>query len=185
MQVAANRSGVCTRLLDGGSHADPAPDFPLGHGSRVFVDSGIFAASVVARYRPQGCKKSKKQAKKAAKELGYTRKDWLEQDVIYIITPGEREAFLKLGTNEERDQFMDTFWRNRNPDPDSPENSFKEEHYRRIAYANEHFASGVQGWRTDRGHIYILWGPPDELESHPTGGTYDRPIWQGGGSTTT
>ena len=124
MQVAANRSGVCTRLLDGGSHADPAPDFPLGHGSRVFVDSGIFAASVVARYRPQGCKKSKKQAKKAAKELGYTRKDWLEQDVIYIITPGEREAFLKLGTNEERDQFMDTFWRNRNPDPDSPENSF-------------------------------------------------------------
>ncbi len=62
--------------------------------------------------------------------MGYTRKDWLEQDVIYIITAGEREAFLKLGTNEERDQFS---WRNRNPDPDSRENSFKEEHYRRIA----------------------------------------------------
>ncbi|HET8967339.1 MAG TPA: GWxTD domain-containing protein, partial [Candidatus Acidoferrum sp.] len=130
-------------------------------------------------------KKRNKQDKKAARELGDTRRDWLEQDATYIITPGERQAFLKLGTNEERDQFIETFWRNRNPDPDSPENSFKEEHYRRIAYANEHFASGVAGWRTDRGHIYILWGPPDEIEAHPTGGTYDRPMWQGGGSTTT
>jgi GWxTD domain-containing protein len=131
-------------------------------------------------------RKERKQARKAAKELGDTRWDWLEQDAIgIIITPAEREAFLKLGTNEERDQFIETFWRNRNPDPDSPENPFKEEHYRRIAYANEHFASGVPGWKTDRGHLYILWGPPDEVESHPTGGTYDRPMWQGGGSTAT
>lgn len=130
-------------------------------------------------------KKEKKHAKKATKELGDTRRDWLEQDGKYIITAGEREAFLKLGTNEERDQFIEHFWQIRNPDPDSPQNSFKEEHYRRIAYANEHFASGVPGWKTDRGHIYILWGPPDEIESHPTGGTYDRPMWQGGGSTTT
>jgi GWxTD domain-containing protein len=130
-------------------------------------------------------KASKKQQKKSAGELNETRRDWLDQDVPYIITPAEREAFLKLGTNEERDQFIETFWRERNPDPDSPENSFKEEHYRRIAYANEHFSSGVPGWRTDRGHIYILWGPPDEIESHPTGGTYDRPLWQGGGSTQT
>src|SRR5947208_2871137 len=94
----------------------------------------------------QTAKKQNKQAKKAANELGDTRKDWLEQDAKYIITPAEREAFLKLGTNEERDQFIETFWRNRNPDPDAPENSFKEEHYRRIAYSNEHFASGVPGW---------------------------------------
>ncbi len=130
-------------------------------------------------------RKAKKQGKKAAKELGDTRTDWLEQDAKYIMTPGEREAFLKLGTNEERDQFIENFWQKRNPDPDSLENSFKEEHYRRIAYSNEHFASGVPGWKTDRGHIYILWGPPDEIESHPTGGSYDRPMWQGGGSTTT
>jgi GWxTD domain-containing protein len=92
---------------------------------------------------------------------------------------------LKLGSNEESDQFIEHFWQVRNPDPDSPENPFKEEHYRRLAYSNEHFASGVPGWKTDRGHIYVVWGPPDEIESHPTGGTYDRPLWQGGGSTTT
>ena len=128
---------------------------------------------------------SRKQRRQASKELSDTRRDWLDQEVPYIITPAEREAFVKLGTNEERDQFIEQFWQVRNPDPDSPENSAKEEHYRRIAYANEHFASGVAGWKTDRGHIYILWGPPDEIESHPTGGTYDRPMWQGGGSTQT
>ncbi len=84
-----------------------------------------------------------------------------------------------------RDQFIEHFWDLRNPEPELGENSFKEEHYRRIAYANEHFSSGIPGWKTDRGHIYILWGPPDEIETHPTGGTYDRPMWQGGGSTST
>ena len=122
---------------------------------------------------------------KAPKELGYEYRDWLDSEVPYIITPEERAAFLQLGTNEEREQFIESFWQKRNPDPDLGENSFKEEHYRRIAYANEHFSSGVPGWKTDRGHIYILWGPPDEIESHPTGGTYDRPMWQGGGQTTT
>jgi GWxTD domain-containing protein len=160
---------------------------------RVLVSAALAVCFTPAAYSQQasptetnhaGAKKEKKQARKAAKEIGDTRRDWLDQEAIYIITPAEREAFLKLGTNEERDQFIETFWRNRNPDPDSPENAFQEEHYRRIAYANEHFASGVPGWKTDRGHIYILWGPPDEVESHPTGGTYDRPMWQGGGSTT-
>jgi GWxTD domain-containing protein len=127
----------------------------------------------------------KKQRKRAHRELGDTRLDWLEQEAIYIISPAERSAFLKLGTNEERDKFIEHFWQLRNPDPDSPENSFREEHYRRIAYANEHFSSGIPGWKSDRGHIYILWGPPDEIDSHPTGGTYDRPSWQGGGSTST
>jgi GWxTD domain-containing protein len=129
--------------------------------------------------------KAKQQMRKASRELGYVYRDWLDSEVPYIITPAERAAFLRLGTNEEREQFIEIFWQNRNPDPDLGENSFREEHYRRIAYANEHFSSGVPGWKTDRGHMYILWGPPDEIEAHPTGGTYDRPMWQGGGSTTT
>jgi GWxTD domain-containing protein len=151
----------------------------------LFTSQAYSQQSRPAETNRGNAKQEKRQAEKAAKEMGNGRRDWLEQDAPYIITPAEREAFLKLGTNEERDQFIEHFWQVRNPDPDSPENSFKEEHYRRIAYANEHFASGVPGWKTDRGHIYILWGPPDEIEAHPTGGTYDRPMWQGGGSTTT
>ncbi len=86
---------------------------------------------------------------------------------------------------EERDQFKEQFWARRNPEPDSPDNTAKEEHYRRIAYANEHFASGVPGWKTDRGRIYIMWGAPDEIDSHPSGGTYERPAAEGGGETST
>jgi GWxTD domain-containing protein len=119
------------------------------------------------------------------KELETPYKKWLDEDVIYIISPEERHSFLHLATNEEREQFIEAFWQRRNPDPDSPENTFKEEHYRRIAYANEHYASGIPGWKTDRGKIYIMWGPPDEVDSHPTGGNWDRPSDQGGGSTTT
>ena len=119
------------------------------------------------------------------KELDKQYQKWLNEDVIYIITPEERRSFLHLSTNEEREQFIEAFWQRRNPDPDSPENTFKEEHYRRIAYANEHFASGIPGWKTDRGKIYIMWGPPDEIDAHPTGGTWDRPMDQGGGETTT
>src|SRR6202142_1566869 len=122
---------------------------------------------------------------KLHKELDTPYKKWLDEDVTYIITPEERSAFLRLQTNEEREQFIEQFWLRRNPDPDSPENTFKEEHYRRIADANEHFASGIPGWKTDRGKIYIMWGPADEVDSHPTGGNWDRPADQGGGSTTT
>ena len=91
---------------------------------------------------------------------------WLHEDVGYIIDQSERAAFLRLATNEERDKFVVQFWERRNPTPGAP-NKFKEEHYRRFAYTNQHFASGVPGWQTDRGHIYILYGPPDELEAHP------------------
>jgi GWxTD domain-containing protein len=119
------------------------------------------------------------------KELGSQYKKWLDEDVAYIITPEERHAFLHLATNEEREQFIEAFWQRRNPDPDSPENTYKEEHYRRIAYANEHYASGIPGWKTDRGKIYIIWGAPDEVDYHAPGGTYDRPFDQGGGQTTT
>jgi GWxTD domain-containing protein len=137
---------------------------------------------------PQNQKLSKEQKqkmKKTLKELDTPYKTWLNEDVVYIISPEERSAFLQLETNEEREQFIESFWLRRSTNPDLPDNDFKEEHYRRIAYANEHFASGVPGWRTDRGRIYIIWGKPDEIESHPTGGTYDRPMEEGGGSTTT
>lgn len=132
----------------------------------------------------QSEKERKNREKKIVKESN-PYANWPTEDVPYILTKQERDAFQPLSTNEEREQFIEDFWRRRNPDPNSPTNSFKEEYYRRIAYANEHFASGVPGWKTDRGHMYILWGPPDEIESHPTGGTYDRPPEQGGGPTTT
>jgi len=123
--------------------------------------------------------------RRTLKELDSSYRQWLSEDVTYIISPDERNAFLQLDTNEEREQFIEQFWLRRSSNPDLPENDFKEEHYRRIAYANEHFASGIPGWKTDRGRMYIMWGPADEVESHPTGGTYDRPMEEGGGSTTT
>src|SRR5579859_2627859 len=130
-------------------------------------------------------KETKRKMKQTLKELDNAYKQWLSEDVIYIITPEERNAFLQLSTNEEREQFIEQFWLRRSSNPDLPDNDFKEEHYRRIAYANEHYASGIPGWKTDRGRIYIIWGQADEVDSHPTGGTYDRPIEEGGGSTTT
>src|SRR5580765_6396547 len=118
-------------------------------------------------------------------EVKKAYKDWLDKDVAYIITDEERKAFKKLATDDERERFIEEFWRRRDPDPDTDENEYREEYYERIAYANEHFASGIPGWRTDRGRIYITWGKPDEVESHPSGGTYDRESYEGGGSTTT
>jgi GWxTD domain-containing protein len=130
-------------------------------------------------------KAQKKKIKKSLKELDTPYKQWLNEDVTYIISPEERNAFGQLATNEEREQFIEQFWLRRSSNPDLPDNEFKEEHYRRIAYTNEHYASGIPGWKTDRGRMYIVWGPPDEIESHPTGGTYDRPMEEGGGSTST
>jgi GWxTD domain-containing protein len=130
-------------------------------------------------------KEQKRKLKKTLKELDTPYKQWLNEDVIYIISPAERQSFLQLETNEEREQFIEQFWLRRSATPDLPDNDFKEEHYRRIAYTNEHFASGIPGWKTDRGRMYIMWGAPDEIEAHPTGGTYDRPMDEGGGSTTT
>jgi GWxTD domain-containing protein len=135
--------------------------------------------------KPQSAKEVKKRDKKLIKELGLDDTNWLLNEVPDIITDAERRAFLELGTEEEREQFIEHgFWDPRNPDPDSPINPVREEHYRRLAYADEHFASGIPGRKTDRGHIYIIWGPPDEIESHPTGGTYERTPQQGGGSST-
>ena len=135
--------------------------------------------------RPQNEKQRKKNAQALKHELTKTYKKWLDEDVAYIITDEERAAFKQLSNDEERDNFIEAFWQRRDPTPDTEENEYKEEHYQRIAYANEHFAAGVPGWKTDRGRIYIVFGKPDEIESHPSGGSYERPMEEGGGETST
>jgi GWxTD domain-containing protein len=130
--------------------------------------------------------KQKKQQKRALNvELSKTYKKWLNEDVVWIITDEERAAFKQLSNDEERDNFIEAFWQRRDPTPDTEENEYKEEHYRRIAYTNEHFAAGIPGWKTDRGRMYIMYGPADEVDSHPSGGSYERPTEEGGGETST
>lgn len=126
-----------------------------------------------------------KNGKSFKREVSDTYKKWLENDVKWIISGEELAAFKQLSNDEERDQFIEQFWLRRDPTPDTVENEFREEHYRRIAYANEHFASGIAGWRTDRGRIYVVFGPPDSIDSRPAGGQYVRPVEEGGGQTTT
>ncbi|HKP85413.1 MAG TPA: GWxTD domain-containing protein [Blastocatellia bacterium] len=146
----------------------------------------MMAGTVPAALAQDKDKKQKDPNERKKKdELKSVYKNWMEQDVAYIITDEERKAFKTLKTDEERDQFIEQFWLRRDPDPDTPENEYKDQYYERIQYANEHFASGIAGWRTDRGRIYVTFGKPDEIESHPAGGSYDRPTWEGGGSTTT
>jgi len=130
-------------------------------------------------------KQRRENEKRFREEVSRTYKKWLEEDVVYIITPEEAEAFKQLSNDEERDNFIEAFWQRRDPTPDTPENEYKEEHYQRIAYANEHFASGMPGWKTDRGRIWIMYGKPDEIDAHPSGGEYERPIDEGGGDTST
>ena len=152
------------------------PTFSAAQGQLVSQDKSA---------RPLSAKELKKRDKKFTKELSLDDSNWLLNEVPDIITEAERRAFLELGTAEEREQFREIFWHDRNPDPESMVNPVRDEHYRRLAYADEHFASGISGRKTDRGRIYIIWGPPDEIDSHPTGGKYDRPAEQGGGSTST
>jgi GWxTD domain-containing protein len=164
--------GALLALLSVRSHAQDQNKDSSGNNSQ---DSG----------KKKGDDKGKKNLRKLEKELATPYKKWLEEEVPYIITDEERSAFLQLQTNEEREQFIEAFWQRRDPTPDTVENEFKEEHYRRIAYTNERFSSGIPGWRTDRGRIYIMWGKPDELESHTQGEIYNRPMTEGGGQTTT
>jgi len=135
--------------------------------------------------RPLSDKQKKENSKRLKQELSKTYKKWLDEDVRWIISDEEKSAFMQLSNDEERDQFIESFWQRRDPTPDTVENEFKEEHYRRMAYANEHFAAGIPGWKTDRGRMYIMYGAPDEIEAHPSGGTYERPMDEGGGSTST
>jgi len=135
--------------------------------------------------RPLTDKQKKQNSKSLKIELSKTYKKWLDEDVRWIITDEEQKAFKLLSNDEERDQFIEAFWQRRDPTPDTIENEFKEEHYRRMAYANEHYAAGIPGWKSDRGRIYIMYGPADEIESHPSGGSYERPMEEGGGETST
>jgi GWxTD domain-containing protein len=163
--------------------------FPFLFSACLFLPGRAVAqdqsASQDTAARPLTPKELKQRHKKLRNELSNPDRTWLMEEVPDIITDDERRAFLELGTAEEREQFIEIFWRDRNSDRDSPINPVKEEHYRRLAYADERFSSGISGRKTDRGRIYIIWGPPDEIESHPTGGIYDRPYEQGGGHTTT
>ena len=150
---------------------------------------GLLGVPLIAQDAPEPAKLTAKQERRRLerlrKELRGPFKRWLDEDVRYIITPEERRAFVQMATDEERENFIESFWMRRDPTPDSMENEYKEEHYRRIAYANDRYASGIPGWKTDRGRIYIAYGPADEIESHPSGGQYQRPYDEGGGFTST
>ncbi|HEX4748553.1 MAG TPA: GWxTD domain-containing protein [Bryobacteraceae bacterium] len=135
--------------------------------------------------KPLTKKQIAKKQKELERELAGPWKKWLNEDVVYIITDEEKKAFKQLKTDDERQTFVENFWARRDPTPDTEENEYKEEHYRRIAYSNDHYASGIPGWKTDRGMIYIKYGAPDEIDSHPSGGSYERPIEEGGGETST
>ncbi|MGZ4846058.1 MAG: GWxTD domain-containing protein [Candidatus Angelobacter sp.] len=166
----------------------------------ILVGSGCFVvqaqekdskAGASAQAQPDGqqdpLKRARKKDDKAAniEKLGGVYKKWLDEDVRWIITDEELSAFKKLANNAERDVFIEGFWQRRDPTPDTAENEYKEEHYRRIAYANEHYAAGMPGWRTDRGRIYVMYGPPTSIDSHPMGGPYQRSAEEGGGQTST
>jgi len=160
---------------------------PSRNSSRVAVAmlSLTFALSPVTAQKKTGDQDPSEKPRNVKPELKKAYKDWLDKDVAYIITDEERKAFKKLETDDEREHFIEEFWRRRDPDPDTDENEYREEYYERIAYANEHYASGIPGWKTDRGRIYIMYGKPDELETHPSGGAYNRESYEGGGSTST
>ncbi len=143
--------------------------------------AGVLSVAPSA-WASQGKKSVQEQARQ--EEAGSYYKKWLEEDVVYIISPEEKAVFDSLTTSEEKDQFIEQFWHRRDPTPTTVENEFKIEHYRRIAYVNERYFSGVPGWKTDRGKIYIRFGEPDSKERQPYGGPYRRPTSEGGGETT-
>ncbi len=166
--------------------------FSVGAASACLVAAALCAQSSSSSAsnnqtvsKPLTEKQIAKKQKALEKELQGPWKKWLNEDVVYIITDAEKRAFKQLKTDEERQQFVEQFWLRRDPTPDTEENEYKEEHYRRIAYANDHYASGIPGWKTDRGRIYITYGPADEIDSHPSGGSYERPTEEGGGETST
>ncbi|HXG84937.1 MAG TPA: GWxTD domain-containing protein [Pyrinomonadaceae bacterium] len=152
----------------------------------IALSASVIAASVsIGLAQEQPSQDPTQKVQKVKKEVKKVYADWVNKDVAYIITGEEKKAFKQLANDEERENFIENFWRRRDPNPDTEENEYREEYYERIAYANEHFASGIPGWKTDRGRIYIAFGKPDGIESHPSGGSYDRPSYEGGGSTTT
>ena len=155
----------------------------LTRASILFIALLVFVAPRSLAQKPANVDPQNKP-RKEKREPKTAFIDWL-RDVEPIITPSEVEAWKKLRTDEEREQFIAEFWRLRDPDPDTDENEYREAYYERVAYANEHFSSGVPGVKTDRGRIYLKYGRPDEVESHPSGGSYERDVSEGGGSTST
>jgi GWxTD domain-containing protein len=174
----------CYSLAFGQDAKAKSTDQPAPESSRDQTGKDE-AGQVDPLKRPLSDKEKKANEKRFKQEVSGSYKKWLDEDVRWIITDEERAAFKQLSNDEERDQFIEAFWQRRDPTPDTIENEFKEEHYRRIAYANEHFAAGIPGWKSDRGRMYIMYGPADEIESHPSGGSYDRPMEEGGGQTST
>ena len=144
----------------------------------------LVSLSTLSLFAQQTKRNPEEQPRKVKQELKKAYVEWIN-DVDPILTQSERDAWKKLATDDEREEFIKVVWDSRDPDPDTEENEFKEQFYERIAYANEHFTSGKAGRLTDRGRIYIKFGKPDEIESHPAGGSYERPSWEGGGSTST
>jgi GWxTD domain-containing protein len=152
---------------------------------RRFITALLLVSfSTVSLSAQQTKRNPEEQPRKVKQELKKAYVNWLN-DVDLILTKSERDAWAKLATDDEREKFIEDFWRSRVLDPDTEENEFKEQFFERVAYANEHFSSGKPGRMTDRGRIYIKFGKPDEIESHPAGGLYDRPSYEGGGSTST
>jgi GWxTD domain-containing protein len=151
---------------------------------RCIVTAVLLVSFSISSPAQQTQRNPEQQPRKIKQELKKAYVEWIN-DVDLILTQSERDAWKKLATDDEREQFIKEFWDSRDPDPDTIENEFKEQFFERIAYANEHFASGKAGRLTDRGRIYIKFGKPDEIESHPAGGSYERPSWEGGGSTST
>ena len=176
--------GVTPSILKADDQANQPPAKPAQDKAKA--DDATQDTSGDPLKRVPDAKRKKEHAKALKKELMSPEDSkWLNEDVRWIISDEERKAFMQLSNEEERDKFIEAFWDRRNPNPDSEDNEFKDEHYRRIEYANDHYAAGVPGWKTDRGRIYIVYGPPDEVESHPSGGQYQRPIEEGGGETST
>ena len=108
------------------------------------------------------------QKKKSSKDLPPTYRTWLEAEVVYIITPKEKEVFLQLETDREREIFIEAFWKQRDPDILTPENEFRVEHYKRVAYANQFLGreGPGAGWRSDMGRFYIILGQPQQIERY-------------------
>jgi GWxTD domain-containing protein len=187
--LVACATGFAGAQSDKSAPATPASSSPSSDSTSPAATAGSQGQSAEPAEDPLKRKPSEKQKKQQKRslniELSKTYKKWLNEDVAYIISDQERAAFKQLSNDEERDNFIEAFWQRRDPTPDTEENEYKEEHYRRIAYANEHFAAGIPGWKTDRGRMYIMYGPADEINSHPSGGSYERPMEEGGGETST
>lgn len=153
--------------------------------SALFLVFSVMFSSISITAFAQDTNKDKQKRKQSTESLKSVYKRWVDEDVRWIITDEERKTFMSLKTDDEREQFIEQFWLRRDPDPDTDVNEYREDYYQRIAYANEKYTSGIPGWKTDRGRMYIMFGKPDQVESHPSGGSYDRPTWEGGGNTST